>query len=78
MLRGNCGHGDMLERKLSCKLWHKPRDCFVRPDEAERELDGVYSNCKQVRRQLKIVQAKRKDLVDSAKARRQEASSKVI
>ena len=38
-------------------------------DEAERKLDGVCSNCKQVRRQLKIVQAKRKDLVDSAKAR---------
>ena len=47
-------------------------------DEAERELDGVRSNCKQVRQKLKIVQAKRKDLVDSAKARRQEASSKVI
>ena len=62
----------------SCKLWHKPRDCFVQRDEAERELDGVCSNCKQVRRKLKIVQAKRKDLVDSAKARRQEASSKVI
>ena len=61
-----------------CKLWHKPRDCFLQRDEAERELDGVCSNCKQVRRQLKIVQAKRKDLVDSAKARRQEASSKVI
>ena len=62
----------------SCKLWHKPRDCFVQRDEAERELDGVCSNCKQVRRKLKIVQAKRKDLVDSAKARRQEASSKLI
>ena len=47
-------------------------------DEAERELDGVCGNCKQVRRQLKIVQANRKDLVDSAKARSQEASSKVI
>ena len=58
----------------SCKLWHKPRDCFVQRDEAQRELDGVCSNCKQVRRQLKIVQA----LVDSAKARCQEASSKVI
>ena len=32
----------------SCKLWHKPRDCFVQRDEAERELDGVCSNCKQV------------------------------
>ena len=53
----------------SCKLWHKPRDCLVQRDEAERELDGICSNCKQVRRQLKIVQAKRKDLVDSAKAR---------
>ena len=62
----------------SCKLWHKPRDCFVQRDEAERELDGVCSNCKRVRRQLKIVQAKRKDLVDSAKAGSQEASSKVI
>ena len=62
----------------SCTLWHKPRDCFVQRDEGERELDGVCSNCKQVRRQLKIVQAKRKDMVDSAKARRQEASSKVI
>ena len=62
----------------SCKLWHKPRVCFVQRDEAERELDGVCSNCKQVRRKLKIVQAKRKDLVDSAKARRQEASSKLI
>lgn len=30
-----------------------------------------------MRRQLKLVQAKRKDLVDSAKARRQDASSKV-
>ena len=47
-------------------------------DEAERELGGVCGNCKQVRPQLKIVQAKKKDLVDSAKARRQEASSKVI
>ena len=47
-------------------------------EEAERELDGVCSNCKQVRQQLKIVQAKKKDLVDSAKAGRQEASSKVI
>lgn len=46
-------------------------------DEAERELEGVCSNCKQVRRELKIVQTKRKDLADSAKARRQEASSKV-
>ena len=62
----------------SCKLWHKPRDCFVQRDEAERELDGVCSNCKPVRPQLKIVQAKKKDLVDSAKARRQEVSSKVI
>ena len=62
----------------SCKLWHKPRVCFVQRDEAERELDGVRSNCKQVRQKLKIVQAKRKDLVDSAKARRQEASSKLI
>ena len=59
----------------SCKLWHKPMDCFGQREEAERELDGACSNCKQVRRQLKIVQAKRKDLVDSAKARRQEASS---
>ena len=63
----------------------------MQPDEAERKLHGVCSNCKQVRRQLKIVQAKRKDLVGSAKARcqskvpkqgakarRQEASSKVI
>ena len=47
-------------------------------DEAERELDGVCSNCKQVRQQLKIVQAKKKDLVDSAKAGRQDASSNVI
>ena len=39
---------------------------------------NVCGNCKQVRPQLKIVQAKKKDLVDSAKARRQEASSKVI
>lgn len=62
----------------SCKLWHKPRNCFVQRDEAERELEGVCSNCKQVRRELKIVQTKRKDLADSAKARRQEASSKVI
>ncbi|XP_067026518.1 uncharacterized protein [Acropora muricata] len=42
-------------------------------DEAERELGGVCGNCKQVRPQLKVVQAKKKD---SAKARRQEASSK--
>ena len=62
----------------SCKLWHKPRDCFVQRDEAERELDGVCSNCKLVRRQLKIVQARRIDLFVSAKARCQEASSKVI
>ena len=62
----------------SCNLWHKPRDCFAQRGEAEREHDGVCSNCKQVRLQLKIVQAKRKDLVDSAKARRQEVSSKVI
>ncbi|XP_073239015.1 uncharacterized protein [Porites lutea] len=61
----------------SCKLWHKPRDCFVQRDEAEGELDGVCSDCKKVRRKLKILQAKRKDLVDSAKARRQDASSKV-
>ena len=54
------------------------RDCFVQWDEAEGELDRVCSNCKQVRQQLKNVQAKRKDLVDGAKARRQEASSKVI
>ena len=44
-------------------------------DEAERELGGVCGNYKQVRLQLKVVQAKKKD---SAKARRQEASSKVI
>ena len=62
----------------SCKLWHKPRDCFVQRDEAERELNGVCSNCKQVRQKQKIVQAKRKDLVDSAKVRHQEASPKVI
>ena len=62
----------------SCNLWHKPRDCFAPRGEAEREHDGVCSNCKQVRLQLKIVQAKRKDLVDSAKARRQEVSPKVI
>ena len=62
----------------SCKRWHKPRDCFVHRDEAEMELDGVCSNCKPVRPQLKIVQAKRKDLVDSAKASCQEVSSKVI
>ena len=47
-------------------------------DEAEGELDGVCSDCKKVRRKVKILQAKRKDLVYSAKARRQEASSKVI
>ena len=28
----------------SCKLWHKPRVCFVQRDEAERELDGVCSH----------------------------------
>ena len=80
MLKRNCGHGDMLERSLvNCDTNPaEPRDCFVQRDEAERELDGVCSNCKQARRQLKIVQAKRKELVDSAKARRQEASSKVI
>ena len=50
----------------------------MQQDEVERELDGVCSNCKPVRPQLKIVQAKRKDLVHSAKARRQEVSSKVI
>ena len=50
----------------------------MQQDEAERELGGVCGICKQVRPQLKIVQAKRKDLVDSAKARRQEASSKLI
>ena len=47
-------------------------------DKAERELGGVCGNCKQVRPQLKIVQAKKKGLVNSAKARRQEDSSKVI
>ena len=39
-------------------------------DEAERELDGVCSNCKQVRQQLKIVQAKKKNLVDSTVPKR--------
>ena len=58
----------------SCKLWHKPRDCFVQRDEAERELDGVCSNCKQVRRKLKIVQAKRKDQVLCVHALRERGS----
>ena len=41
-------------------------------------VELVVNKGKQVRPQLKTVQAKKKDLVDSAKARRQEASSKVI
>ena len=58
----------------SCKLWHKPRDCFMQRDEAERELDGVCSNCKQVRRKLKIVQGKRKDQVLCVHALRERGS----
>ena len=56
----------------------------MQQDEPERELGGVCGNKPQLKivcgnkPQLKIVQAKRKDLVDSAKARRQEASSKLI
>ena len=60
-----------------CKLWHKPRASYTEDDQSEKEAE-VCSECKLARRQLKVVQERRKELDESARTKRQDASSKVI